>query len=157
MGSCPYFVCHKKLNVMILLILLVISAVDGQIRTGLGLTKPCKVVTDGTANFFSINFLDNCDMWHAPHIANPFLLMMITRNYWAAFIVSGVFEIVECLMVVTMDGFGLFAGAANSLENMPDALVDDWLIQAGLGTLLGIWVITFFCVVVVNCSSRKRR
>jgi hypothetical protein len=123
-----------------LILVLFLAVVDGQIRTGLGLTPPCKVVRNGTANFFSINFLDNCDMWHAPHIANPFFLMMITRNYWVAFFVSGVFEIVECLMVVCMDDFGLFAGAANSLENMPDALVDDWLIQAGLGTLLGMWV-----------------
>jgi len=46
-------------------------------------------------------------------------------------------------MVATTKDFALFAGAANSLENLSDVLLDDWLIQAGLGTLLGafyMWI-----------------
>ena len=134
----------ERRSILIILALLLALA-HGQIRMGsLTWTQPCKVVTDGISDFFGINFLDNCDMWHAPHIANPFFLMMITRNWVAAFFVSGLFEIIECLMVVIFKNFALFAGAANSLENLPDVLIDDWLIQAGLGTLLGAWVCWFF-------------
>ena len=138
------------MNILLLLVLvsglfLFDKGAEGQIRMGpLAWTAPCQVVTNGTANFYSINFLDDCDMWHAPHIANPFFLMVITRSWVAAFFVSGLFEIVECLMVVIFQNFALFAGAANSLENLPDVLIDDWLIQAGLGTLLGAWVCWYF-------------
>jgi hypothetical protein len=116
---------------------------ESQIRTGWDWTPPCKVVKDGVADLTKINFLDNCDMWHSPHIANPFLLMVFSNNWIAAFFVSGLFEIVEALMVTIFKNFAFFAGAANSLENLPDVLIDDWLIQAGLGVLLGalyMWV-----------------
>ena len=124
------------------LLLMLTTLSNAQIR--MGSKERCIVVTDGIANFFSINFLDNCDMWHAPHIANPFFLMILCRRWWVAFLVSGLFEIVECLTVVVMGEFGLFAGAANSLENLPDVLLDDWLIQAGLGVTLGAWVTWYF-------------
>lgn len=81
--------------------------------------------------------------WHAPHIANPFILMIFTGNALAPILLSGLFEIIEALMVATTKDFALFAGAANSLENLSDVLLDDWLIQAGLGTLLGafyMWI-----------------
>lgn len=129
-----------KTTMILVTVLLVLA--QAQIRVGS--EERCKVVTDGIANFFSINFLDNCDMWHAPHIANPFFLMILCRKWWVAFLVSGLFEIIECLMVVVMGEFGLFAGAANSLENLPDVLIDDWLLQAGLGVALGAWVTWYF-------------
>ncbi len=132
--------------------------VSGQIRTGWDLTPPCKVVKDGVSDLTKINFVDNCDMWHAPHIANPFLLAFFTDSFLVAFFVSGLFEIFEALMVVIFKDFALFAGAANSLENLSDVLIDDWLIQvpspsrrrrprcsnadqAGLGSLLGIFYV----------------
>jgi len=113
------------------------SPVAAQIRTGWDWTKPCKVVKDGISDLTKINFLDNCDMWHAPHIANPFLLMIFTGSIWPPILLSGLFEIVEAGMVLTTSGFAVFAGAANSLENLSDVLLDDWLIQCGLGVLLG--------------------
>lgn len=130
-------------TVLSLLLVLAFVPCSGQIRTGWGITEPCKVVKDGTSDLISINFLDNCDMWHAPHIANPFILTVFTNRPGIAFFVSGLFEIFEGLMVVVFKDFALFAGAANSLENIPDILIDDWLIQAGLGVLLGtfyVWV-----------------
>jgi hypothetical protein len=148
-----------------LLLCLALQSGRGQIRTGWDLTPPCKVVKDGIADLVKINFLDNCDMyvlttfppparsrslthvvflrWHAPHIANPFILMIFTNNALAPILLSGLFEIIEALMVATTKDFAVFAGAANSLENLSDVLIDDWLIQAGLGTLLGalyMWV-----------------
>jgi len=91
-------------------------------------------------NYFSINFLDNCDMYHAPHIANPFLLYMLTGSWIASFFVSGAFEIVEAIFFMIKYNSGDTTAAANVYENLPDILIDDWLIQAGLGTLLGAWV-----------------
>jgi len=142
-----------------LVLCLALQSGRGQIRTDWELTPPCKVVKDGIADLVKINFLDNCDMyawsfacrsplilihrWHAPHIANPFILMIFVNNALAPILLSGLFEIVEALMVATTNDFAVFAGAANSLENLSDVLIDDWLIQAGLGTLLGalyMWV-----------------
>ena len=48
---------------LIVTLLLVLSCLSrAQIRTGWGLTPPCKVVTDGVSDLTKINFLDNCDM-----------------------------------------------------------------------------------------------
>ncbi len=82
--------------------------------------------------------------------------MILTRNWIAAFFISGLFEIVEAIMVTATQDFVVFAGAANSLENLPDALIDDWLIQAGLGTLLGAWVLLFFFQANGHCSYMHR-
>ena len=128
---------------LLLLLCLVLRSGNGQIRTGWDLTPPCKVVKDGISDLTAINFLDNCDMWHSPHIANPFILLIFTGSIWPPILLSGLFEIVEAVMVATTKDFALFAGAANSLENLSDVLLDDWLIQAGLGVLLGVvymWV-----------------
>jgi len=126
-----------------LIVLLLVCACVGQIRTGWDITPPCKVVKDGVSDLTKINFLDNCDMWHAPHIANPFILTVFTNRPFLAFFVSCLFEIFEGLMVVVFKNFALFAGAANSLENIPDIILDDELIQAGLGCLLGAFFIWF--------------
>jgi len=45
-----------------LIVLLLVCACVGQIRTGWDITPPCKVVKDGVSDLTKINFLDNCDM-----------------------------------------------------------------------------------------------
>lgn len=105
-----------------------------------GWAPPCKITENVTSNYFSINFLDNCDMYHAPHIANPFLLYMLTGSWLASFFVPGAFEIVEAIVFMIKYNTGDTSVAPNVYENLPDILIDDWLIQAGLGTLLGAWV-----------------
>jgi len=47
-------------------------------------------------------------------------------------------------MVVMFRSFALFPGDEKNLENLPDAIIDDWLIQGGLGVLLGAWVLWYF-------------
>lgn len=118
--------------------------VEGQIRTGWNITAPCNLVANTSITLYGVTFLTSCDMWHAPHIANPFILMMWTRSWIAAFVVSGLFEILEALIVTIAKSFVVFPGAVNSYENIPDSLLDDWLIQGGLGTLLGAWVTWYF-------------
>jgi hypothetical protein len=132
---------HRAL--LLVLLVLCVPHARGQIRTGWGITPPCKVVKDGISDLIKINFLDNCDMWHAPHIANPFILTVFTNRPFLAFFVSCLFEIFEGLMVVVFKNFALFAGAANSLENIPDIILDDEFIQAGLGVLLGAFYMWF--------------
>jgi hypothetical protein len=47
---------------MWLVVLVFATLASAQVRTGWGLTPPCKVVRDGIADLTQINFLDNCDM-----------------------------------------------------------------------------------------------
>ena len=83
--------------------------------------------------FFCTDPVQTARRWHSPHIANPFILMIFTGNLWVAMFLSFFFEIIELLMVATTSGFALFAGAANSLENLSDVLLDDAFIQPVLG------------------------
>lgn len=124
----------------LLLVLLLVARADAQIRTGWGWTAPCRVTANTTTTLTEIRFLDNCDMFHAPHIANPFLLMMLSRNWVVSFLVPGIFEIFEIVSILILSNFGYFPGATDSYENLTDSLVDDWLIQAGLGVILGAWI-----------------
>lgn len=131
----------------VLLCLSGVGRVQAQIRIPWGWTAPCKVLPNDTATkeLFSINFLDNCDMWHAPHLTNPFLLMILTSNPWASFLVPGAFEIWEALIGTIYHAAGVrVTDNVNYYENIPDILIDDWLIQATLGILLAAWMLWVF-------------
>jgi len=136
----------NKFGVVALIAIIVLASVTlhhchGQIRIG----EPQCVVREGTpTSMYSVTFVDACSMWSGPHLANPFFLMILTQNWIISFLVSGVFEIVETLMVAIFRNFAFFPGDENNLENMVDSLVDDWLIQGSLGVLLGAWVIWYF-------------
>jgi hypothetical protein len=122
------------------LILVLIIPVWGQI-------PPCQVNFSETGNntMFEIRFLTSCDLWQAPHLANPMMLMIWSHSPVWAFLISGLFEIVEVLFVVIARNYVVFIGVtAVGFENVSDIVLSDWLIQAGLGLALGWIFIQFF-------------
>jgi hypothetical protein len=85
-----------------------------------------------------------CDSWVIPHILAPMFLCILTRAPFFAFAMAGIAEIGEVLAIVLFGNFVLFIDANDVIENINGIMLDDWLIQGGIGVLLGIVVIAIF-------------
>lgn len=89
---------------------------------------------------WEIPTLYSCDIWPVPHILVPFSVALYTKWPLFAFLMAGIWEIVEVLMLMLFRNFSLFfVGPEENLqfENLGQVLIDDWLIHGGIGTLLG--------------------
>lgn len=73
-----------------------------------------------------------CDIWAPTHIANPFFIYCMTQSWPITFLFTGVAEIAEGVLVAGGTAFPLEVS-----ESLTEVLIDDWLIQGGLGLLLG--------------------
>lgn len=83
-----------------------------------------------------------CDIWPVPHVLTVFSVGLYTRSALYAFLFSGIWEIVEALILLIFGNFSLFfVGPADNLalENLSQSIIDDWLIHGGIGALLS-WV-----------------
>lgn len=85
-----------------------------------------------------------CDSYAVPHIVNVFWLAIITRDPWFAFVMAGLSEIFEAFAQVAFANFLIFVGAEGSYESVGMVLIEDWLIQGGIGALLGLMFIASF-------------
>jgi hypothetical protein len=86
-----------------------------------------------------------CDIYSVPHIVNVFWVAIITRDAWNAWVIAGVFELAEVLMQVIVGSYSFFIGPeGENVENFGRSLVEDWLIQGGIGALLGLVYIASF-------------
>ena len=86
-----------------------------------------------------------CDIYSVPHIVNVFWVAIVMRDAWNAWVIAGVLELVEVLMQVIFGSYGFFIGPeSENLENLGRSLVEDWLIQGGIGALLGLVYISGF-------------
>ena len=105
----------------------------------MGNIPPCQEVEQLVFGCFGNTILTSCARWAAPHITSPFLIAVVTRSPWLGFAIAGVFEIVEALFVTLFNDFIIFVGDSDpqlSGENLFGAILEDWLIQGGIGTLL---------------------
>ena len=81
-----------------------------------------------------------CDIWNVPHVITVFLWAIMSKSPLVAFLLSGVFEIVEALALMGFGDFGFFFSGPKEnimIENIGQSLVIDWLLHGGIGTLLG--------------------
>lgn len=85
-----------------------------------------------------------CDQWAILHIIAPFLLTIITRDPFLAFAFAGIAEIGEVLAYALFEKFPLFVSDSDVVENITGILLDDWLIQGGIGVFLGILFMFLF-------------
>ena len=85
-----------------------------------------------------------CDAWTVPHILAPMFLCVLTRAPFFAFAIAGIAEIGEALANVLFGNFVIFITDNDVGENITGILLDDWLIQGGIGVLLGIVIIAIF-------------
>lgn len=84
-----------------------------------------------------------CDEWAVPHILNIFWIGIITRDPTFAFLIAGLNEALEVLFQMIFGSFVLYVNANYTSENLAGALVDDFLIQGGIGatlSLIYIWI-----------------
>lgn len=84
-----------------------------------------------------------CDEWAVPHIVNIFWIGIITRDPIFALLAAAVNESLEILNNMIFGSFVLYVNANYATENIASALVDDFLIQGGIGAILAaiyIWV-----------------
>lgn len=111
-------------------------------RTRMGNVHPCLdgaaaiALRGGSENAWKADL--TCDIWPAPHVANPFILYCMTQWWPVVFLLTGVNELVESLGRVLNGGstvplLELIEGG----ESLTEALVDDWLICGGIGLILG--------------------
>ena len=102
-----------------------------------------------------------CDKFSVPHIIAPFLIAIITRNPWFGFTMAGIYEVLEYLIYAIADDFIIFATGteSNNVENIAGILLEDWLIQGGVGALiLGgvfLWVIPGKTHLTLNDLKRR--
>lgn len=93
----------------------------------------------------TLNTLSSCDPWAVPHLVNPFLFGITTKSVPYAFLLSGIGELIEYLMLSLYNSFIVFLGTHDGVdfnvdvENLAGSYIEDWLIQGGLGTLMA-WV-----------------
>jgi len=85
-----------------------------------------------------------CDQWAILHIIAPFLMTIITRDPFLAFAFAGIAEIGEALAYALFDNFAIFVNDSDVVENITGILLDDWLIQGGIGVVLGIIMMYLF-------------
>jgi hypothetical protein len=85
-----------------------------------------------------------CDVWVVPHILAPMFLCILTRAPFFAFAIAGIAEIGEALANAMFGDFVIFITDNDVGENITGILLDDWLIQGGIGVLLGIVIIAIF-------------
>ena len=91
---------------------------------------------------WEIPLLYSCDIWPTPHILNVLILGIFTKSPTFAFLMSGIWEIIEVLILIMFNNFSLFfVGPEENLafENLGQTLISDWLIHGGIGTLLS-WI-----------------
>ena len=106
---------------------------------------------------WEIPTLYSCDIWPVPHILVPMAVGLFTKWPLFAFLMAGIWEIIEVLILMLFQNFSLFfVGPEENLqfENLGQVLVDDWLIHGGIGVMLA-WVLihTFEFPVLVDFSD----
>lgn len=80
-----------------------------------------------------------CDPWATPHVMGPMFLYLLIQHWPTVFLLTGLNEIMERVLIVLIGDFGIFPSidSANDVESAVQQLVDDWLTQGGLGILIG--------------------
>jgi hypothetical protein len=84
------------------------------------------------------------DLYVVPHIVNVLWVGVIARDPWLAFTLAGLNEAVETLAQTVFQSFVIFIGANDDVENLTASLVEDWLIQGGIGALLALLCIAIY-------------
>ena len=110
----------------------------------MGNVTPCALNVDAMAlgPYVLVNTYA-CDEWAVPHILNVFWIGIITRDPFFAFFIAGLNEALETLFQMIFGSFVLYVNANYTSENFAGSLVDDFLIQGGIGVLLSliyIWI-----------------
>jgi hypothetical protein len=106
---------------------------------------PCTDVVSGLdMGFLVFTNLFSCDKWAVPHLLAPFLVTIMTRDVYFGFTIAGVSEVVEYLTYAIFGDFVIFisntdVAEAERVENVAGILLEDWLIQAGIGAVLLGW------------------
>lgn len=80
-----------------------------------------------------------CDQWAAIHVINPFLLTVYSRSAFFGFFMAGIGELIEAVFLWCFSNYAIYVSANSQGETIAMSLVDDWLIQGGIGALMG-WV-----------------
>lgn len=90
--------------------------------------------------------LSECDRWSVLHIVTPFLLTVYTRSGFFGFFMAGIGEFLEYFGLTLWGTFAIFVTNTNTkvdpntdVESLANIFVADWLLQGGIGVLLG-WV-----------------
>ena len=89
-----------------------------------------------------------CDPWCVLHITTPMLLTLFLGNPWYAYLLTGLSEIVEVFAIAMTGSYVFFLEdpsiSTGAWENQVGALIDDWLIQGGIGVFVGYLIIITF-------------
>lgn len=106
------------------------------------MVTPCVDVVSGV-DYGTLAFTNMfaCDKWAVPHIVAPLLVTIMTRNVYFGFTIAGIAEIVEYLIFVIFGSFVIFVSngeisETDRVENIVGVLLEDWLIQGGIGALI---------------------
>ena len=103
--------------------------------------RPCytlnEIVPSLSPNGYNAHLL--CDPWAVPHIMGPMFLYILIQRWPIVFLLTGLNEILEQVLVVASGGFGIFpeVSGANDFESSTNQLIDDWLTQGSIGLILG--------------------
>jgi len=103
--------------------------------------EPCKTIVEIIAlrgiNSYTADLL--CDPWANTHILGPMFLYILTQNWPIVFLLTGLNEVLEAVLVQLSGGFAIFpeVEGQNDFESITQALVDDWLTQGSIGLILG--------------------
>ena len=98
---------------------------------------PCTVV-DSPVSLGITAFINlfACDKYAAVHVIAPLIVAVMTRNFYFAFTLAGINEVFELLLYVIRGNYVGFIGANDKTENLTGVLLEDWLIQGGIGTII---------------------
>ena len=112
------------------------------------MVRPCQDglrsnLSEGVVALF---LFSECDRWSVLHIVTPFLLTIYTRSGFFGFFMAGLGEFIEYFLLTLWGTFSIFVTNTNTkidpntdIESLANIFVADWLIQGGIGVLLG-WV-----------------
>ena len=127
---------------------------------------PCiDVVSSNTTSIVAFTNTFACDKWAVPHIVAPFVVAIMTRNPWFGFVMAGIAEMLEYLVYAIAGNFVVFVFTGTDgitendrTENVAGILLEDWLIQGGIGALiLGsvfLWIIKGKTYLTLNDLTR---
>ena len=123
---------------------------------------PCiDVVIGNTTSIVAFTNTFACDKFSVPHVVASFLVAIITRNAWFGFTMAGIHKVLEYLIYAISGDFTLFATGIESdnLENIANILLEDWLIQSGVGALIlgGVFLYVFPGKAHLTLDDLKRR
>lgn len=117
------------------------------------MVRPCSDSPRSALRYGVVAFyvLSECNRWAALHIATPFLLTIWSRSAFFGFFMAGIGELLEYFLLTLWETFAVFVTNNGTkidpnvdVESLANIFVGDWLIQGGIGALLG-W--TFYQMV----------